>query len=59
MSKNKLDYPPISDILIERLSLDFPDCLPRKEVTSYELGFLAGQQSVIDKLKYEAREEDK
>ena len=47
------DYPKISDKLIECLERDFPDKLPRKYQDSYELGILTGQQTVIDKLKYE------
>ena len=51
MNKDKLKYPSIPDILIQCLSRDFPDVLPRKEVSSYELGRLTGQQEVIDKLR--------
>ena len=43
-------YPEISDRLIECLKEDFPDRLPRKFKSVYELGILVGQQQVIDKL---------
>lgn len=47
----KLDYPLISDKLIDCLVRDFPDRLPRNFKDMYELGILIGQQQVIDKLK--------
>lgn len=59
MNEKQLNYPPVSDILIQCLNRDFPDKIPRKEITLYELGFLAGQQSIIDKLKFEAKEDEK
>lgn len=46
-------YPKISDKLIECLTKDFPDNIPRKYIDSYELGIITGQQQVIDKLKFE------
>lgn len=49
----KLDYPLISDKLIDCLVRDFPDRLPRNFKDMYELGILIGQQQVIDKLKAE------
>ena len=49
----KLDYPLISDKLIDCLVRDFPDRLPRNFKNMYELGILIGQQQVIDKLKAE------
>lgn len=51
--KKEYDYPVISDKLIECLSRDFPDKLPREYVDNYELGILVGQQQIIDKLKAE------
>jgi len=48
-------YPEISDELIKCLQNDFPDRLPRKCIDMYELGILAGQQQVIDKLVMEKR----
>lgn len=54
----KLKYPPISEKLIKALSRDFPDTLPRSEITPYELGVRVGQQQVIDKLKGEAEEDN-
>lgn len=50
MSKESFNYPKISDRLIKCLQRDFPDKLPRKYTDSFELGVLAGQQIVIDKL---------
>ena len=47
------DYPNISDKLIECLTRDYPDVLPRKFKDSFELGILIGQQQIIDKLKVE------
>ena len=46
-------YPSISDKLIECLERDFPDKLPTKCITEYELGVLIGEQKVINKLKFE------
>lgn len=37
--------------LIEELLLRYSDKLPDKELTSYELGVLVGQQKVINHLK--------
>ena len=52
---NEKMYPEISDKLLERLEEDFPNELPTKYIDSYELGFLLGQQSVINKLKFEKK----
>lgn len=43
-------YPFVSDELIMKLKDDFPNQLPKKEITPFELGKLIGQQEVIDKL---------
>lgn len=43
-------YPYISDDLIRKLKDDFPNKLPKVEVSAFELGRLVGQQQVIDKL---------
>ena len=43
-------YPVISNRLLDCLKFDFPDSLPRKNISEYELGVLVGQQQVIDKL---------
>lgn len=37
--------------IIDRLELRFPNELPSKEVNSYTLGYLIGQQSVIEFIK--------
>ena len=52
-TSNYLDYPEISDKLIECLERDFPDKLPRQQISEYELGVLVGRMDVIDKLKVE------
>ena len=52
-TSNYLDYPEISDKLIECLERDFPDKLPRQKISEYELGVLVGRMDVIDKLKIE------
>ena len=49
----ELDYPAISDKLIECLERDFPNVLPKTYVDNYELGVLIGQQQIISKLKHE------
>ena len=54
-----LNYPKISNKLIECLERDFPDRLPRKYQDNYELGILIGQQMVIDKLKNEKNYNEK
>lgn len=46
-------YPFISDELIRKLQMDFPNELPKVEITSFELGKKVGQQEVIEKLKIE------
>lgn len=43
-------YPDVSDLLIKKLQDDFPNKLPKHEITPYELGRLVGQQEVIEKL---------
>lgn len=43
-------YPIISDALIQVLQRDFPNKLPQKEISAFELGRLLGQQDVINKL---------
>ena len=54
MKKGDYDYPMISDKLTKCLERDFPDKLPDdKYVDGYNLGFLIGQQSIINKLKSE------
>ena len=58
MSKTKRTYPPISEMLLKSLNRDFPDVLPRKLLSEFELGRLVGQQEVIDKLKSEAEERE-
>lgn len=40
----------ITDGLIRKLSELYPDKLPLNQITSEELAFLRGQQSVIQKL---------
>jgi len=52
-TSNHLNYPEISDKLIECLERDFPDKLPRQKISEYELGVLTGRMDVIDKLKFE------
>lgn len=44
------NYPYISDELIYKLKQDFPNELPKQEISSFELGKLVGQQQVIEKL---------
>lgn len=56
MSKKQLNYPPIPDSLIECLCRDFPDKLPREELSSFQLGIKLGEQRVIDKIKFEKSE---
>lgn len=43
-------YPFISDELIRKLQDDFPNQLPKTEVSPFELGKRVGQQEVIEKL---------
>jgi hypothetical protein len=40
----------ITDGLINHLNILYPNKLPHTQVTPEELGFLRGQQSVIEKL---------
>lgn len=58
-SETSNDYPIISDKLIECLTRDYPDVLPRKFKDSFELGILIGQQQIIDKLKVEKNYNEK
>ncbi len=44
------NYPFISDELIRELKKDFPNKLPKAEITPFELGKLIGHQEVIEKL---------
>lgn len=46
-------YPEFSLKLIEKLMDDFPDKLPDKQVSDFELGKLIGQQNIIKKLRFE------
>lgn len=55
---DKLKYPEISDKLIECLKRDFPDELPRKEISAFEYGRLTGRQDIIDKLEFEKSENE-
>jgi len=48
-------YPIIYNILIESLERDFPNKLPEKQISDYDLGFLIGQQDIINKLKFEQK----
>ena len=41
----------ITDGLLNHLSAIYPNKLPLVQITSEDLAFLRGQQSVIDKLK--------
>lgn len=50
------NYPYISEALIKCLERDFPDKLPREEISPYKLGILIGQQIIIDKLRSEVKE---
>ena len=56
MSEKQLNYPPIPDNLIKCLCRDFPDKIPRVEISPFEQGILVGQQMIIDKLKFEDEE---
>lgn len=51
-TKYKL-YPIISNKLIKRLKEDYPNKLPDKQVSDFELGRLVGRQDIIDKLVHE------
>lgn len=44
------NYPFISDELIMVLQRDFPNKLPMRELSSFELGKLVGHAEVIEKL---------
>lgn len=50
---NHYNYPEISDKLIECLERDFPDKIPRIQMTEFAYGVLVGAMKVIDKLKLE------
>lgn len=43
--------PPLTEGLIKFLEETYPDSLPRKQVSDFELGFLIGQRGVVDYLK--------
>ena len=58
MSEKRLRYPSVPDSLIDCLYRDFPNTLPRRELTSFEPGRLIGQQDIIDKIKFETKEEE-
>jgi len=47
---DETNYPFISDELINALKKDFPDVIPRKELSGYQQGKLVGHQEVIEKL---------
>lgn len=47
------NYPIITDELINCLKRDFPDKIPRYNLSEFLLGTLVGQQLVIDKLIHE------
>ena len=50
---NENYYPLITDKLLQALERDFPNELPKKQISEFELGVLIGHQQVIDKLKFE------
>ena len=54
-----MEYPRITEALINKLKEEYPNKLPTKLISEYELGYLIGQQSVIDKLSlvYEEQED--
>ena len=54
-----ITYPNISDKLIECLESTFPNKLPLKQISEFELGVLIGQQRVIDQLKIEKEYQEK
>lgn len=47
---NQVNYPAISDELIECLKNSFPNQLPETNIGEFELGVLVGIQKVINKL---------
>lgn len=49
-------YASLEQVIIDALMEDFPNKLPEKEISNFELGRLLGQQDVINKLKAEYRE---
>lgn len=59
MKKREINYPEIDEILLKKLKEDYPNKLPKKEISNYELGYLIGQQSIIEKLDYEFNEQNK
>ena len=54
-------YPFVSNGLIAYLEKTFPNEYPTKEISTYQLGFGAGEQSIIQHLKQVKKwsEEDK
>ncbi len=54
-----IKYPNISNELIECLKSTFPNKLPLKQISEFELGVLIGQQRVIDQLKIEKEYQEK
>lgn len=58
MKRYRSEYPEIHSKLIEKLRADYPNKLPKTDKTSFELGYLIGQQSIIDKLDFEMREQN-
>lgn len=56
---SKYDYPEISDKLIECLDRDFPDTIPRIQLSEFAYGMLVGAMKVIDKLKLEKEYNEK
>lgn len=54
-----INFPPISDKLIDCLEKIYPDKLPTQKVSEFELGVLIGQQRVISKLKVEKESQEK
>lgn len=47
---NQVNYPAISNELIECLKNSFPNQLPTEYISDFELGVLIGEQKVIDKM---------
>lgn len=56
--KMKSNYPNINYKLIDKLKIDYPNKLPDKKISEYELGYLIGQQSIIEKLEFELKEQE-
>lgn len=58
VDKDAINYPDISEHLIKCLQRDFPDTIPREEISAYQYGVKVGQQLIIDKLIYEKTEQE-